>query len=157
MRMRFCSSIARTVTWTEKSYISQSHWTCLPGSNLPLLRVNQNLVVMSGLINASNTSTTGLRISISVSAHGLCVICKLSIDYLLQMSRSASHSFYVTHQNRHRMHIFSMSRMLLDYEAVLSGIRKTTPGLLSQYTWKTGEKLLESCGFTTYGRERIPP
>jgi len=39
-------------------------------SFFPLLWVNQDLVVISGLINASKTSATGLRISISALAKG---------------------------------------------------------------------------------------
>jgi hypothetical protein len=44
----------------ETPYISKSHRTCLPTSSLPLLLVNQNFVVMLGLMKASNTSATGL-------------------------------------------------------------------------------------------------
>src|SRR5258708_27879517 len=83
MRMCFCSSMALTLTWEETSYISQSHWICLPGSSLPLLLVNQNLVVIVGLINASNTSATGRRISISALATGICVSWRFSIDLFL--------------------------------------------------------------------------
>src|SRR5256885_301881 len=83
MRMRLCSSMARTVTWAEASYISHSHWTCLPCSNLPLPLVNQNVEVMLGLINASKTSATGLRISISALATGICVSWRFSIDLFL--------------------------------------------------------------------------
>src|ERR1039458_2425583 len=57
-----------TETGTVTLYISQVHSTCLPCSNFPVLFVNQNLVVISGLINASNTSDIGLRISISAIA-----------------------------------------------------------------------------------------
>jgi hypothetical protein len=42
------------VTCTETPYISQSHFTCLPGSSLPLLLVNQNLDVTAGSTKASN-------------------------------------------------------------------------------------------------------
>ena len=70
MRTRSFFSTAFTFTSTEKSYISQSHLTCLPDSNLLLLLVNQNLDVMAGLTKASNTSATGLRMSISALAIG---------------------------------------------------------------------------------------
>jgi hypothetical protein len=82
-RMRLFSSMAKTLTWVEASYISHFHWTSLPGSNLPLPLVNQNLEVMAGLINASKTSATGLRISIAVFATGICVSWRFSIDTFL--------------------------------------------------------------------------
>src|SRR5258707_7058192 len=82
-RMRLCSSMAKTLTWVEASYISHSHWTCLSGSNLPLPLVNQNFEVIAGLINASKTSATGLRISIAVFATGICVSWRFSIDLFL--------------------------------------------------------------------------
>src|SRR5262249_54703506 len=65
MRIRSFGSMASAVTGIDMSYISQSHCTCLPASSLPLPLVNQNLDVMSGLINASKTSATGFRMSIS--------------------------------------------------------------------------------------------
>src|SRR6266540_2056663 len=67
-RIRLFGSMALTFTSVPELYISQSHRICLPISSLPLLFVNQNLVVISGLMNASNTSATGLRIDISVFA-----------------------------------------------------------------------------------------
>jgi len=73
MRMRLFCSTSFTVTSEEALYISQLHVTCFPASNLPLLLVNQNLVVISGFIKASNTSATGFRISISALATGICV------------------------------------------------------------------------------------
>ncbi len=71
--MRLSGSMALAVTGIEIPYISQSHWTCLPASSLPLLLVNQNPVVMSGSMKASNTSATGRRISIPVFAVGTFV------------------------------------------------------------------------------------
>src|SRR5262245_28693372 len=79
MTMCLFGSMAFTVTEIEMLYISQSHWTCLPASSLPLPLVNQNFVVMSGLTKASNTSATGLRISIPVFVTGTCLSCRLSI------------------------------------------------------------------------------
>src|SRR6266542_1509554 len=67
-RIRLFGSMAFTFTSVDELYISQSQRICLPVSNLPLLLVNQNLVVMTGSINASNTSATGLRINISALA-----------------------------------------------------------------------------------------
>src|SRR5207247_2235717 len=46
------------------------HVISLPASNLPLPLVNQNWDVMAGSTKASNTSATGLRISISAFAIG---------------------------------------------------------------------------------------
>jgi len=60
-------------------YISQLHVTCFPASNLPLLLVNQNFVVISGLTKASNTSAIGFRMSISALATGICVSWRLFI------------------------------------------------------------------------------
>lgn len=54
MRIRAFLSMVFTFTCRDKSYISQSHLTCLPGSSLPLALVNQNLDVMAGLTKASN-------------------------------------------------------------------------------------------------------
>src|SRR5262249_33918564 len=79
MRMRLFGSMAFAATGIEMPYISQYHSTCLPVSSLPLLLVNQNFVVMSGLTNASNTSPTGLRMSIPVFAIGTCLSWRLSI------------------------------------------------------------------------------
>src|SRR6185369_6647606 len=67
-RIFLFGSIAITFTSVDDLYISHSQRICLPVSNFPLLLVNQNLVVMSGLMNASNTSATGLRINISAFA-----------------------------------------------------------------------------------------
>src|SRR6266496_747865 len=67
-RIRLFGSITLTFTSVDESYMSQVQRICLPGSNLPLLFVNQNLVVISGLTKASKTSATGLRINISVFA-----------------------------------------------------------------------------------------
>src|SRR5258708_23180354 len=53
-----------TTTREEMEYISQNHSTAFPFSSLPVLRVNQNWVLWSGLTKASKTSATGLRISI---------------------------------------------------------------------------------------------
>src|SRR5262245_61551924 len=77
MTMRLFASTVFTVTGTEISYISQSHCTCLPSSRLPLLVVNQNFVVISGLTKASKTSATGLRINIPVLTTGISVNCRL--------------------------------------------------------------------------------
>ena len=66
MTMRLFGSIAFALTGRAKLYISQAHCTNLPASSLPLLLVNQNFVVMSGLMKASKTSATGLRMSIPV-------------------------------------------------------------------------------------------
>ncbi len=71
IRIRLFCSTAFTLTSTEKSYISQSHLTCAEGSNLPLPLVNQNLDVMAGSTNASNTSETGRRINSSAFADGI--------------------------------------------------------------------------------------
>src|SRR5688572_29783744 len=68
--IRLSGSRHFTVTGMEMPYISQSHCTGLPASSRPLLFVNQNFVVISGLTNASNTSATGLRMSIPVFAIG---------------------------------------------------------------------------------------
>src|SRR5437867_4129342 len=73
IRILLLRSISLTFTCVETSYISQLHLICLPTSNLPLLLVNQNLVVISGLIKASNTSATGFRMSISAFAIGAFV------------------------------------------------------------------------------------
>jgi len=53
------------------------------GSSLPLLLVNQNCVVMSGSMNASNTSATGRRMSIPVFMTGACVRLRLSFVFLV--------------------------------------------------------------------------
>jgi hypothetical protein len=45
-----------TFTGTEKRYISQSHVTCLPASNLSLPLLNQNFDVIAGSTKASKTS-----------------------------------------------------------------------------------------------------
>src|SRR5215217_3911714 len=79
MTIRLFVSIAFTVTLTETSYISQVQVTCLPGSNRPVLFVNQNLDVIAGSINASNTSLAGLRMSIAAFATGACVNSRLFI------------------------------------------------------------------------------
>ena len=42
----------------------------MPVSSFPLLFVNQNFVVISGLIKASKTSATGQRMSMPVFAIG---------------------------------------------------------------------------------------
>ena len=68
MRIRRFRSIALTLTCAETPCISHSHVTCLPGSSRPLPRVNQNRDVMAGSTNASNTSATGFRMSISAFA-----------------------------------------------------------------------------------------
>ena len=68
--IRRLGSIALTATGTEKPYMSQCHSTRLPGSSLPLPRVNQNRLVTAGSTKASNTSSTGLRIRISALATG---------------------------------------------------------------------------------------
>src|SRR5215472_9650630 len=73
MTIRLFGSTSLTVTGMEISYISRCHWTVLPASSLPLLLVNQNLVGMSGLMKASNTSAAGLRISIAVFIIGAWV------------------------------------------------------------------------------------
>ena len=70
MRMRFSGSSAFTSIVVPTLYISQSHRTCLPTSNLPLPRLNQKRDVMAGLTNASNTTEMGLRISICAVAIG---------------------------------------------------------------------------------------
>src|SRR5712692_2619417 len=79
MSILLCCSITLTVTGTERLYISHVQVTCLPASNFPLLLVNQNLVVISGLIKASNTSATGFRISISALATGISVSWRVFI------------------------------------------------------------------------------
>src|SRR5215510_1879931 len=73
MTMQRSCSIALAVTGIEIPYISHSHCTCLPASSLPLLLVNQNLVVTSGLTKAANTSAAGLRISMPVLVIGTLV------------------------------------------------------------------------------------
>src|ERR1051326_2002555 len=80
MEIRLSSSTTFTLTGTETSYISHCHCTCLPSSSLPLLLVNQNFIVMSGLMNASNTSATGRRMSIPVFITGVRLSCRLSIE-----------------------------------------------------------------------------
>src|SRR5690606_33542567 len=64
--IRWFNSTARTMTFVQTPYISQSHRIASLGCSLPVLFVNQNFVVISGLTNASNTSVTGLLMSISV-------------------------------------------------------------------------------------------
>src|SRR6266536_2149533 len=76
-RIRLFGSTAFTFTSVDELYISQSHRICLPVSSRPLLLVNQNLVVMAGSMNASNTSATGLRINISAFA-----IINISFRYM---------------------------------------------------------------------------
>src|SRR5688572_11267827 len=71
--MRAFGSMTFTFTGTENLYISQVQVTCLPASNRPLPLLNQNLDVMAGFTNASNTSATGLRMSISALAIGFMV------------------------------------------------------------------------------------
>jgi hypothetical protein len=61
----------------------------LPTSSLPLLFVNQNLVVISGLIKASKTSATGLRMSIAVFATGGCVSWRLFIGFKVLLAEGA--------------------------------------------------------------------
>src|SRR6185369_13084056 len=68
MTIRLCGSMTLTITSSERLYISQAHVTCLPVSRRPLLRVNQKFVVVRGSTKASNTWSTGLRISISALA-----------------------------------------------------------------------------------------
>src|SRR5262249_3159733 len=91
IRMRLFGSITFAVTGTEMPYISHSHCTCFPASSLPLLLVNQNLVVKFGLTKASNTSATGLRISIPVLVTGTCLSCRFR--WLVSVSGSISCSF----------------------------------------------------------------
>src|SRR5215475_6388082 len=81
MTSRLLGSITFAVADVDTSYISHSHLTGFPTSSLPLLFVNQNLVVISGLTNASKTSATGLRISIAVFATGSCVSWRLFMDF----------------------------------------------------------------------------
>ena len=73
MRMRLFGSTAFTVTRMDKSYIAHSHVTTLWGSSRPLPLVNQNFDVIDGSTNASKTSSTGLRMSISAFATGAAV------------------------------------------------------------------------------------
>src|SRR5262245_51138164 len=70
MTIRRFGSITLAVTWIETSYISQSHRIDGPTASRPLLRVNENCVVISGFTIASNTSATGFRTSIPVSVIG---------------------------------------------------------------------------------------
>src|SRR5437762_14361148 len=79
MTMRRFGSSAFTVRCVELPNISHSHCTCLPASSRPLLLVNQNFVVISGLTKASNTSATGLRMSIPVFAAGTRFSWRLSM------------------------------------------------------------------------------
>ena len=58
------------MTSIETLYICQSQRTGRPTASRPLLLVNQNLVVISGLTIASNTSATGFRMSMPVSVMG---------------------------------------------------------------------------------------
>src|SRR5215831_19456121 len=81
MTSRLLGSMTLGVTDVDTLYISQSHLTGFPTSSLPLLFVNQNLVVISGLMKASKTSATGLRMSIAVFATGSCVSWRLFIDF----------------------------------------------------------------------------
>src|SRR5688572_20854938 len=66
--MRLFGSTALTSASTEKAYHFQVHLMRLPGSRRPLPSENQNLEVIAGSTNASNTSATGRRISISAPA-----------------------------------------------------------------------------------------
>src|SRR5262245_6628067 len=81
MRSRLFGSMTFAVTDVDTLYISHSHLMGFPTSSLPLLFVNQNLVVISGLMKASKTSATGLRMSIAVFATGSCVSLRLFIGF----------------------------------------------------------------------------
>src|SRR5262245_22071119 len=94
MRIRLFCSIALTLTSAEQPYISQSHLTSLPGSNLPLLLVNQNLDVMAGSIKASNTSATGLRINISAFAEETLLSLMMHSSKISKSITSAAHHEY---------------------------------------------------------------
>jgi hypothetical protein len=72
-RIRRSFSTSLTETSAETSYISQSHLPVAPGTTLPLLFVNQNLVVMSGSTRAWNTSPGDRRMSIPTFTDGICV------------------------------------------------------------------------------------
>src|SRR5262249_21137698 len=91
IRIRLFGSIVLTLTSVEKPYISQSHLISLPTSNLLLPLVNQNLDVMVGSIKASNTSATGLRISISAFADGTLLSVMMRSFRHGQMITSAAH------------------------------------------------------------------
>jgi hypothetical protein len=66
------------MTSIDTSYISQSQRTGRPTSSDPLLPVNQNVIVISGLTIASKTSVTGLRMSMPVSDIGTRVSWRVS-------------------------------------------------------------------------------
>src|SRR5690606_14170200 len=87
--IRLFLSISLTKTSSETPYISHSQTTRFPTSNLPLLLVNQNFVVISGFIKASNTSSTGFLISISDFTTGswfkIVIIYFLSREVSLQL------------------------------------------------------------------------
>jgi Putative esterase len=66
----------------DTSYISHSHWTLAPWISLPLLFVNQNLVVTAGSTKAWNTSLGGRRIRIPTLVAGTlvsCVVCVVGV------------------------------------------------------------------------------
>lgn len=86
MRIRRSFTTSTTRTPADALYISQSHRTSAPGTSLPLLLVNQNLLVMSGSTKASKTSLAGLRISIAAVTTGSVLICRLSRDIALSTS-----------------------------------------------------------------------
>ena len=82
MRIRLFFSMAFTSTWVETPYISQSHRTRLPASSLPLPLENQKRDVRAGSTNASNTSATGLRMSICALTTGAWIVFVMSSPLL---------------------------------------------------------------------------
>jgi hypothetical protein len=70
-------------------YNSHSHWRTAPGVILPLLLVDQNLVVIVGSTKAWNTSSGGLRMSMPTFTIGICVRWRAFTDMVIHLSAGA--------------------------------------------------------------------
>jgi hypothetical protein len=75
-----------TATLVETPYISQSHRRSAPAVSLPLLLVNQNLVVMAGSTKAWKASWGGLRTSMPTCTVGTWVSLRVSTDTIMSLS-----------------------------------------------------------------------
>jgi hypothetical protein len=63
-----------------------------PGTNLPLLWVNQNLVVTAGSTRAWKTSAGGLRMSIPTLTVGIWLSWRLSLNMVTYLSGTSCSS-----------------------------------------------------------------
>jgi hypothetical protein len=88
-RIRRSAWTSLTETLVETPYISQSHRRSAPAVILPLLLVNQNLVVMAGSTKAWKASWGGLRTSIPTCTVGIWVSWSASADMIMPLSAGA--------------------------------------------------------------------